>query len=612
MLKKIIFLVLFSSICFSSYTQESQIITALDSLLNYNLTDTKNLLKKLNNSEESSALTWHFNALLYGIKDSTTVKNNYSKPSVTNILNLIKESEILKTHYYNKDSIVFENLKLALNHSKKINNNSLIRFSYRNLLKHTFRNRKLYNIAITYANEYEQYSKNATDIATYIYFKNTLIAYNKRENRISDYKIALKKLDNKNDNYSKGILNQIIGIQEMHFNKNGDTAIKYLNEAKKSFELLPGYIGETSISKVNSNLGVCYNRLNKPYQALNSFRKVKLFKLGRSDYLSNAYLYQATSETYESLKQFDSALLYSKKEKQALNELNEYENAIKLKDIETKYQTAEKEKQILIEQEKKKRFRNGVIALGSLLILGSIIFFLIQKNTKRKQLLAEQEKELETQKVTTLLKEQELTAIDAMIEGQEKERQRIANDLHDDLGGLMATVKLHFNALKEKQSPELYNKTNELLDEAYNKVRSVAHAKNSGVMAKKGLLKALNDMAKTVSASNQLQVDIFDHGLDERLENSLELTIFRIVQELITNIIKHAEASEASIHITKHEDSLNIMVEDNGKGFNTKNIAKKSGMGIHSIDTRIENLGGNVTIESEIQKGTTVIIDIPS
>ena len=283
-----------------------------------------------------------------------------------------------------------------------------------------------------------------------------------------------------------------------------------------------------------------------------------------------------------------------------------------MNELETKYQTADKEKQILIEQQKKKQFRNGVIAMGSILILGSLVFLLIQKNTKRKQLLAIQEKELESQKVTTLLKEQELTAIDAMIEGQEKERQRIANDLHDDLGGLMATVKLHFNALKEKQSPELYDKTNKLLDKAYHKVRSVAHAKNSGVMAKKGLLKALNDMAKTVSQSNQLQVDVLDHGLDERLENSLELTIFRIVQELITNVIKHANASEATIHITKHDDSLNIMVEDNGKGFDTKRIVKKSGMGIHSIDKRIENLGGTVTIESEIKKGTTIIIDIPS
>ena len=199
-----------------------------------------------------------------------------------------------------------------------------------------------------------------------------------------------------------------------------------------------------------------------------------------------------------------------------------------------------------------------------------------------------------------------------MIEGQEKERQRIANDLHDDLGGLMATVKLHFNALKDKKSPELFNKTNELIDEAYDKVRSVAHAKNSGVIAKQGLLSAVTNMAEKISSSNKIAIEVHDHGLENRLENSLELTIFRIIQELITNTIKHAEATKASIHLTHHEDSLNIMVEDNGKGFNPSQITKTNkGMGISSIDKRIEHLNGTMTIESEPDKGTTTIIDIP-
>ena len=199
-----------------------------------------------------------------------------------------------------------------------------------------------------------------------------------------------------------------------------------------------------------------------------------------------------------------------------------------------------------------------------------------------------------------------------MIEGQEKERQRIANDLHDDLGGLMATVKLHFNALEDKHTPELYEKTNTLIDEAYQKVRTVAHAKNSGVIAKQGLLKAVEQMADRVSDLNKININVMDHGLEDRLENSLELTIFRIIQELITNIIKHADASEANIHITNHEDALNIMVEDNGVGFNPSQITKtKKGMGISSIDKRVEHLNGKMTIESEIQKGTTIIIDIP-
>jgi signal transduction histidine kinase len=176
----------------------------------------------------------------------------------------------------------------------------------------------------------------------------------------------------------------------------------------------------------------------------------------------------------------------------------------------------------------------------------------------------------------------------------------------------MATVKLHFNALQVKESPELYNKTNSLIEEAYQKVRSVAHAKNSGVIAKQGLLVAVQNMANKISAANQLQVQVVDHGLDNRLENSLELTLFRIIQELVTNVIKHAEATEVTIHLTNHEDFINIMVEDDGKGFNPQQITKtNAGMGISSIDKRVEHLEGKLTIESEKNKGTTIIIDIP-
>jgi signal transduction histidine kinase len=199
-----------------------------------------------------------------------------------------------------------------------------------------------------------------------------------------------------------------------------------------------------------------------------------------------------------------------------------------------------------------------------------------------------------------------------MIEGQEKERQRIANDLHDDLGSLIANVKLHFNALQVKENPGLFDKTNLLIEEAYQKVRTVAHAKNSGVIAKQGLLIAVQNMADKISTANKIQIEVIDHGLEERLENNLELSIFRMIQELTTNVIKHAHATEATLHLTHHEDSLNIMVEDNGVGFNPSQVTKtNAGMGISSIDKRVSHLGGSMTIESEPNKGTTVIIDIP-
>ncbi|MFD1064039.1 ATP-binding protein [Winogradskyella litorisediminis] len=361
-----------------------------------------------------------------------------------------------------------------------------------------------------------------------------------------------------------------------------------------------------------NNLGNAYRRKKDYQNALKFYNKAESFKLPKLDRKSKKILFSNIDATYYYMNDWQNAYDYLYKYDSIKNIINLKEQNASIIDIEEKYNNEKlRADNLELEAEDAKKRTLLLSALG-FIIFGSIVFLLIQKNTKKKQKLAEQEKEIQTQKLATVLKEQELNAIDAMIEGQEKERQRIANDLHDDLGGLMATVKLHFNALKDKKSPELFNKTNSLIDEAYNKVRSVAHAKNSGVIAKHGLLKSIKEMASKISISNKLNIEVIDYGLDNRLENSLELTIFRITQELVSNAIKHAEASEITIHLTNHEDSINLMVEDNGKGFDTSQITKTAkGMGIGSIDKRVEHLDGKMTIESEKNKGTTVIIDIP-
>jgi hypothetical protein len=139
----------------------------------------------------------------------------------------------------------------------------------------------------------------------------------------------------------------------------------------------------------------------------------------------------------------------------------------------------------------------------------------------------------------------------------------------------------------------------------------MAHLKNSGVIAKKGLLPAIEKLANNASATNKLQVEVQDFGLNNRLENSIEITVFRIIQELVTNVIKHAKASEASISITRHKTSLNIIVEDNGCGFDGLNIQKEEGMGLSSIERRVEHLEGIMEVDSNIGHGTSILIDIP-
>lgn len=236
----------------------------------------------------------------------------------------------------------------------------------------------------------------------------------------------------------------------------------------------------------------------------------------------------------------------------------------------------------------------------------------------RKQKIAAQEREIEVQRIDKILKEQELQTIDAMILGQEKERQRIANDLHDDLGSTLASAKLHFQHLhKNIQNPKikdkeaLFTQTNLLLEEAYQQVRTIAHEKNSGVMANQGLLPAIKQLAKKISAANKLQITVQDYNLEERLDNTLEISIFRIIQELITNTIKHADATEVDISLTNHDALLNIIVEDNGKGFDATILPNKDGMGLKNIEKRVEYLEGTFEIDSTPHKGTNIIINIP-
>ncbi|MBS1486765.1 MAG: sensor histidine kinase [Bacteroidetes bacterium] len=288
-------------------------------------------------------------------------------------------------------------------------------------------------------------------------------------------------------------------------------------------------------------------------------------------------------------------------------------NTLEINRLNVVLETREKENANL----QLKQDRAWLITALATLSLTMVAGYFAYANQRSKTKIRLQEKEVQAMKLEKQLKAQEIHGIDLMIEGQEKERQRMANELHDHLGSMMATLKLYFQNFKTKRAiPEaeqnsLFQKTDELIDEAYQKVRTMAHAHHAGINAQDGLLPAIRNFAAKVSYVNKLSIEVEEHGMDTRLENSLEITTFRIIQELITNVIKYANATEVFIHLTRHEDSINVMVEDNGIGFDITKIKPGETMGLYSIQKRVENLGGQVTIESIAQNGTTVIFDIP-
>ncbi|MDX1640606.1 MAG: sensor histidine kinase, partial [Balneolaceae bacterium] len=206
-----------------------------------------------------------------------------------------------------------------------------------------------------------------------------------------------------------------------------------------------------------------------------------------------------------------------------------------------------------------------------------------------------------------------LIGINAMLEGQEKERVKIAEELHDTIGSSLATLKLYVESLDDAQKKEeyhqLHKKASHLLEETYDEVRKIAHSKSAGVLIKKGLVPAVRSMAVRISEARQLDIQVIGTGLEDRLENSVEISIFRSIQELLSNAVKHSRASEVIVQITQHDDMLNIIVEDDGIGFDTE--THQWGLGYTTIQNRIEDLGGDLTIDSSPGNGTTVILNIP-
>lgn len=425
------------------------------------------------------------------------------------------------------------------------------------------------------------------------------------------YKKSLQITNNKKfEKYKVGIYTNLAFL----YTKTKPDSAKFYYEKTLN---LSSSLTDTQLLGTYINYGVFLKNQRKYLQAILQLKKAEKIKLDKYQLKYNKIIFRNFANYYKLLGNYKEAYKYYEKYNVCLDSLNNTAQNIAISDLDKKYKTAEKDK--LIAETKAKNKQNSLLFIiaSLLLILGTVIYILSYKNTKRKQKLAEQEKELETQKNLTLIKEQEITTINAMVDGQEKERKRIAEELHDNLGSVLATLKLHFDNLKinrEKKKinqEELFDKTEILIDEAYSKVRSIAHAKNAGVIANQGLLIAIKMMAEKISSSDKIKIEVVDFGLHKRLENSLEISVFRIIQELITNIIKHANAKNVSINISLYQEMLNIIVEDDGKGFSIEKIDLKNGMGISSVQTRINHQKGTFEIDSTLFKGTTIIINIP-
>jgi two-component system, NarL family, sensor kinase len=211
-------------------------------------------------------------------------------------------------------------------------------------------------------------------------------------------------------------------------------------------------------------------------------------------------------------------------------------------------------------------------------------------------------------------KEKQILAMDAIIQGQEMERSRMARDLHDGLGGMLSGIKLNLSAMKgnmivHENDAQLFNKSIVQLDNAITEMRRVAHNMMPEALLKFGLTEAVQDYCDGINESNLVKIKFTTIGFSQPLEKSTEVILYRIIQELSNNAIKHAAAKNIFIQLNKHEQGITLTVEDDGKGFDTAQITK--GAGLQNIQSRIDYLKGSMEINSKPGEGCSFTIEIP-
>jgi two-component system, NarL family, sensor kinase len=315
--------------------------------------------------------------------------------------------------------------------------------------------------------------------------------------------------------------------------------------------------------------------------------------------------YQAATELQFEYGAIKDSLFTFEKNKSLAEALQKYESAKKDKML--------LEQQLELDQESRQKelITYGLVVLA-LFSVGGFVFF--QKRIAYQKTIQLQESALQEQKILELTQKHKLTALTSMLAGQEHERQRIAKDLHDSLGGLLSSVKAHFSRLHLQDSleskPELSTQTGHLIDEACLEVRRISHDMMPHALSVSGLKGALEDLvSRMTSLHYQVELDLRFHedGLDQVKKN----TIYRLVQELLSNVQKHAEATEIFLQLFEHDGQYHLTVEDNGKGFDYTLSIQGEGIGLQSINSRVEFLDGDIIWDSVPGSGTTISIHFP-
>lgn len=297
-------------------------------------------------------------------------------------------------------------------------------------------------------------------------------------------------------------------------------------------------------------------------------------------------------------------------------------NALVTAEMREKYDADQREERIADlqtevslreEQRRRRTLERNILVLSSIALL--VFLGMLLRNLQHRKRIMQQRDDLHRRQITAMLKDQEVLSLEAMLDGQRKERERIAQDLHDRLGSTMSAIRMHCSTIADdvRESAEDdakgLDRLTAMVDEAVGEVRRIAHDMANTTLQKAGLESALRALQVSLHRPGRFEVELITHGFDQRIDQRMEIALYKVVQELVANVLKHAQARHLTIQLIRDEGNLNLMVEDDGVGFTDEQ--DEGGMGLSGVRARVKDLQGEVHWDSHPGSGTSVVVDVP-
>ena len=398
------------------------------------------------------------------------------------------------------------------------------------------------------------------------------------------------------------------GLYYARLNKNADALASY-EKGIKSAEKHQNQIALNRLKYAEYEVNFKLKNYDKAKANLEYLLEKTPFIVDQKNY------YNKLSEVYNATKNYDKAYFYSNKSNRINDSLNDTKFKSEIVELEAKYKKAESEKKITMLQSLNDKAAlmvysnrlNSLLFAGLSFLLLVIVLFLWIFNKNQKKLSIQKEINLK-QELSAFENRHKLSVSKALIQGEEMERKRIARELHDGLGSMLSSVKIHLN-LAKKENAETVNGVDAMLDNSIKELRNISQNLMPESLLELSLEHALRDLC--AANSNAVTKVEFQYLIKKsRLPKNSEIMIYRIIQELLNNALKYAKASQVLVSCSQNKDVFFITVEDNGVGFDVLDPKNKKGMGLKNIKNRVEFLNGKLEIESKPNQGTSAYIEL--